>query len=156
MNPTPYTDHLGNKFSSLREMCQYYQVSSAVFLYRKSQGWNLERCLQKTKDRTVCDHKGIPYPSFSAMCAAYHIPLSAAQFRLRSGWSLESVLTTPPDDLRRNGGTTCTDHLGNHYPSKSAMCACYGISNSTFNARIKKGLSLEDALTRKVRTLESA
>lgn len=40
------------------------------------------------------------------------------------------------------------DHLGNTFPSTSAMCRAYGIQErSTFCLRIKKGWSLEKALT---------
>lgn len=40
-----------------------------------------------------------------------------------------------------------TDHLGNHFSSQTKMCEYYGIEKSTFYKRIKKGMSLEAALT---------
>ena len=42
---------------------------------------------------------------------------------------------------------TCKDHLGNEYRSKYAMCKHYGVKQTTFNERIKAGLSVKDALT---------
>ena len=42
----------------------------------------------------------------------------------------------------------CIDHLGNTFPSESAMCRHYGIATSTFqNRRDNLKMSLKDALT---------
>ena len=43
---------------------------------------------------------------------------------------------------------SCTDHLGNTFPSITTMCEHYGISTDTFNKRRnEKHMSLKDALT---------
>ncbi len=47
------------------------------------------------------------------------------------------------------GSFSCTDHLGNVYKSKRAMCKAYGISIATYERRIKKYYSLERVLTGK-------
>ena len=44
-------------------------------------------------------------------------------------------------------GIPCTDHLGQQYPSKAAMCSCWEIAPQTFTDRISKGHSVEYALT---------
>ena len=41
----------------------------------------------------------------------------------------------------------CHDHLGNRFKSKKAMCKHYKVAYSTFNGRLAKGLTLEEALT---------
>ena len=41
----------------------------------------------------------------------------------------------------------CTDHLGNTFPSITAMCKHYHILQSSLYKRIETGLSLEEALT---------
>jgi hypothetical protein len=41
----------------------------------------------------------------------------------------------------------CTDHLGNEYPSITAMCKAYNIPTQTYGMRIKQGWSVKDALT---------
>jgi hypothetical protein len=45
---------------------------------------------------------------------------------------------------------TCEDHLGNKFPSKSAMCKHYGLSSNTLDKRLKDGLTLKEALTKGV------
>ena len=39
------------------------------------------------------------------------------------------------------------DHLGNVFETKTAMCQHYGTDRTTYNKRIKKGLSIEQALS---------
>ncbi len=41
----------------------------------------------------------------------------------------------------------CKDHLGNTYKCVKDMCDYYGILVQTFKSRLKRGMSLEDALT---------
>lgn len=41
----------------------------------------------------------------------------------------------------------CRDHLGNKFPSVRDMCIFYGIDPKSFRYRIKRGISLEKALT---------
>lgn len=43
------------------------------------------------------------------------------------------------------------DHLGNEYDSINSLCMDYNISYNTFRLRLKRGWSLKDALTVKVR-----
>lgn len=44
---------------------------------------------------------------------------------------------------------SCTDHLGKVYRCKSEMCKAYHVSPSAYDSRIRKGYSLERALTGK-------
>ena len=39
------TDHLGNTFPSLAEMCKAYGLSTPAYISRKKRGWNLEKIL---------------------------------------------------------------------------------------------------------------
>lgn len=49
-NGTPCTDHLGNKFDSYTDMCNYHGVDVDVFYYRKSRlKLPLEKCLAPVK-----------------------------------------------------------------------------------------------------------
>ena len=41
----------------------------------------------------------------------------------------------------------CKDHLGNDFKSKIDMCRYWNITESAFNARIRKGMTLEEILT---------
>ena len=144
-------DHLGDTFSSTKEMCNHYSISINTFYYRKRQGRNIQECLcpktelpkiQKTKPDKIKDHLGKGYPSKQALCDAYGLSLDAFIYRIKKGWDLENALTTPV-----NGITPIKDHLGQEYPNKKALCDAYGIRVDTFQSRIKIGWNLKKALT---------
>lgn len=90
------------------------------------------------------DHNGKKYKSLTSMANAYGLTQSCLSRRLKVyQWSLEKALTTPP---KKTGGVTCYDHLGKRYRSESYMCKQYGIERKTYQYRINKGWSVEDAL----------
>lgn len=112
---------------------------------------------------TVCkDHKGKVYSSALAMCKAYGITLGILIDRLMKRVGLGTALTK---SLKRKvskftpgyGAKAMVDHLGNEFTSKQALADYWGIPKSTLNTRLKKGMSLEEALTTPVkgRTVES-
>ena len=40
-----YTDHKGNKYSTIREMCKAWGISSGTYMYRIKKGMNVEQAL---------------------------------------------------------------------------------------------------------------
>lgn len=88
------------------------------------------------------DHLGNKYCSIKDMCRSYGINTATYRQRIARGWDIEKALTYFPIESR----VKCVDHLGNKYASKTEMCSKYGIPGS-YNKRIKKGLSVEQALT---------
>lgn len=99
------------------------------------------------KTRTVKDHLGNSYSSIKAMCDAYGISTSTYYLRMNmKGCSVKEALTNPVAPYRQSRGEVY-DHKGNVYPSKLKMCEAYGITCSTFASRVRKGWSVEKALT---------
>lgn len=86
-------DHLGNIFSSKKEMCEYYGVSIGWFIKKQADGCSLEECLSK---RCFYDHLGNKYSSIKEMCDAYKITpdLFSNRFYMLH-WSLKNTLTLP-------------------------------------------------------------
>lgn len=93
---------------------------------------------------TCKDHLGNEYPSVSAMGRAYGIAPDTLYFRIKSGIPLEEALC---DDKIMPGANPCEDHLGNKYPSMSAMAREYGLSLSGLKKRLASGKSLSEALS---------
>lgn len=144
-------DHLNNEYKSLLDMCKTYGISTNTYRYRKEQGWSLEKILTTPiSDHTkYCkDHLGKEYKSVVAMCKAYNITPSVYKNRLKLGWSLEKTLTTPiknVENIRDKNGVK--DHLNNCYPNIGEMCKAYNRSVQTFYHRLRRGMSLKEALT---------
>ena len=63
---------------------------------------------------------------------------------LKQGKSLEQSLF-----LEKPHSIECIDHLGNRFKSEAEMCRYYQIGQGTFKCRIKRGMSIGEALTNK-------
>jgi hypothetical protein len=90
------------------------------------------------------DHLGNEYPSLADMARAYGLLPCVLTTRLKRGWNLQEALTGRD---RTTPKTICHDHLGNEYPSKTAMANEYGITFAVLKNRLRRGKPLEDALT---------
>lgn len=146
------TDHKGNVYPTLYAMCDAYGLSVSTYQRRKSAGWSLEKALTTPGRSTECqDHTGTSFSSFEKMAKAWGLSSGTVKARLERGWTLEEALTSKrnPGKKSENNGNpyVCHDHKGNEYPSQKAMCKAYGVSFGTFQKRIKKGMSIEEALT---------
>ena len=95
----------------------------------------------------VEDHLGNKYKNVAQMCKAYGVRSDSYCHKKKRGYTLEEILTGKRKTASSESRHTVTDHLGNTYSSKAKMCEAYGINISTFNARLKNGKSLEEALT---------
>lgn len=152
-------DHLGNAYSSYKDMCAVYGVTPKIFNNRKRAGWNVRDCLlgkdrQKEWNGSCQDYLGNWYDSLKDMCEAHNISVATFKDRLKDGWDLKGCLT---GENATGGSKKCQDHLGNMYPSYVKMCEHWGISYGLFMGRLQNGWSIEDALTREkeVSTIQS-
>ena len=148
-------DHLGNKYSSLKARANAYGKHPNVVRNRLANGFTLEEALTIDTGaahlfKPVTDHLGNKFPNCKAMCDHYHIKVTTFYGRLYH-MSLEQALTTPVKYDTYRKYKQCRDHLGNLYRSKGDLCEHYGISYWTLTARLKRGMPLEEALTKKVR-----
>lgn len=138
-------DHLGNKFSSVEEMCKYHKVSVDDYQFKIKFGFSVEEALKNTSFRhgTKCyDHLGNEYSSIKEMCDYYGISCSVYASRIKRGWLKSEALCIEVGEKR-----LCRDHLGNKYNSTEAMCLHYNISTTLFRSRIKRGWTIKKALT---------
>lgn len=158
MNNKECTDHLGNKFESVHDMCKHYKVPYSTFIKRRGQGLGLEECLSSVRHwsrrngNEVIDHLGNRFPSVVDMCRHYNIECSTYKYRKKQGLSLEERLTKQVKynkDKKININNGFKDHLGNNFDSLEEMCDCWKVSVSTFKAKISMGATLEEALCNK-------
>jgi len=150
------TDHLGTVYSSTKEMCERWKVNVDAFRRMTSTGYTLEQALTSGKNKCF-DHLGNLFKSKASMCEHYNISVNTFYARMRYGWSLQKALTTPVINdayklMKKYHGKKCVDHLGKEFDSITDMCSFYNIGCSVYRSRLKRGWTLEDALTVPVRT----
>lgn len=104
-----YTDHIGNKYMSIKDMCLRYGISYCTYYYRNKYGWDIERILTEpvkhivykmadpfASRRKPCkDHNGVEYASIGEMCKNNNISQSLYCYRIKSGFTLKQALTNP-------------------------------------------------------------
>ncbi len=149
-------DHTGRAWPSVKAMCDAFNIPMTTFNNRLKRGWTLEQALTTPRDTTrpkhkfvkpVKDFKGVEYPTVGAMCAVYGISEKVYWSRKRIlKWDLEKILTTPLQTIAKNAKQV-TDHNGKVFNSISELCRYHKIGLSTFRERIKRGWTIEEALT---------
>lgn len=97
-------DHLGNKFKTISNMCDAYEIGLETFRQRRERGWTLEEALltpadgrYKSCNRVVQDHLGNTYESITKMCIKYKISPATFRARLRRGIGIGQALTESTD-----------------------------------------------------------
>lgn len=101
--------------------------------------------------REITDHQGRNFKSCEEMCDFWGIDLDVYRCRVHSlNWTKERALTTPVKTRNRIKLPT-TDHKGRTFESFEQLARNYAMCPDTLKHRLKRGLSLEQALSMPVR-----
>lgn len=146
------TDHKGDKFPSVVDMCKHWGISKNAYYRRLSRGWSLERVLSSPikevrKGTSYVDFMGNVFPSVSSLAKEYGVSISVITRLLNEGKTTEEL--TYFLSKRLEGEFMYEDHLGNKFPSYSKMAEAYGINARLFATRRNRGWTIEEALTGK-------
>lgn len=101
--------------------------------------------------REITDHQGRKFKTCTEMCDFWGVDLENYNCRVHSlKWTKERALTTPVK-TRRKMKLPTTDHKGRTFESFEQLARHYAMCPDTLKHRLKKGMSLEQALTMPVR-----
>lgn len=144
LKKTFVSDHLGNRFSSTKEMCVHYGLNASLFYARLKRGWSLEKTLTTKAifSHSIQDHLGNEFSSMSEMARHYDIEDNTFRARMRMGWSLEKTLTTPVRKSRPTARKSLF-YKGKKYSSLTELAREFGIPETTFFAKMDKGFPVE-------------
>lgn len=159
----PCKDHLGNEYPTTRAMCEAWNIDYDLYLARLRNGFSVQKALEKLTPRDkdaalyngLVDINGVEYKTLTAMCQAWGISVKCFVGRIERGWSFEEALSIPADTsnpVKRH--SRVSDHVGNKFTSVNAMCKHWGVNLGTYKYRVKHGLSVEEALTKKINRKE--
>ncbi len=140
------SDHLGNTYNSIGEMCREYSINPSTYKFRIASGMTVEMALTSPINKNTCvDHLGNVYKSINQMCKYYNISPKTFRARIQSGKTLKEALT---EKTRKpfEKGNICTDSRGKEYRSYAALAREYGIPASVLRDRLRRGLSVSEAL----------
>lgn len=101
--------------------------------------------------REITDHQGRKFKTCEEMCDFWGVDLDVYRCRVHSlKWTKERALTTPVKTRVRMKLPT-VDHQGRTFESFEQLARHYAMCPETLKHRLKKGMSLEEALTMPVR-----
>ena len=135
---TKCKDHKGITYASITAMCDAYDVSPTLYLKRIERGWTVQEALEGKQPYFSRD--GVDYYSQKEVCEAFKIHPNSFRLKQKNGYSI--------DDIVDRVSYRAEDHLGKKYRNEAEMCAEYGVKVSTYRARMRKGMSKEEALTK--------
>lgn len=140
-------DHLGNEYSTMKEMFEQYGITAKKYYRGIANGWSLEDILTtvdsildsngasyveeyKDEQGCFCDHEGNKFASRDDLCDAWGVDSRAFLYRMQRGWSLEKALTKGGHPKEVIVGTAYKV-FGVYYPSLRSICRAYGIKQSS-------------------------
>ena len=85
------------------------------------------------------------YSSLRAAAKENGLSYDSLRDNLNSGLPLKEAIKVTKEKARGPYGSH-VDPYGNVFPSKQAMCEAYGVNRATYDSRIERGLSKEEAL----------
>lgn len=149
-NAKEITDHEGNRFLSISDMCKHWNMTRSTYNARIKSGWSAKDALTTPQKQvnitkqTWQDHLGNQYESLNQMCKTYGITHHTFYTRLnRLGWTLEKSLTTP----QVINSTECTDNMGHIFPTLADMSHYYHIPAYKLQGKSLSDEELQKCLT---------
>lgn len=152
------TDPTGKRFKSIKQMCKFWGVSYDWYSRRLKLSGSKEYALSKEDSLDygrVTDGIGNWFSDIHQMSKFHGIQYNTLLNRIKRGLPISEVLYPgklseirhkPVPIVSQSSSHAVFDHIGFEYPSQKAMCEFYSVSTSAFRRRIKRGLSLEQAL----------
>ena len=140
-------EYNGQSYTGYNHLARELGIPYSSIYKGLSEGKTLEEILKNRKSRKVKDHLGNKFNSTKEMLSHWGIHRYDYNKRLSEGWTQEEALTTTvtySDETKK-----CKDHLGNSFDSKFAMAKSWGVNPYTVDTRLRRGWTLEEALTGK-------
>lgn len=131
-------DHEGKIYEDVKEMCAAYGIKPETFNSRiRSKHWNLEQALLTPVGPNYRDDPRIT----TKEDALLRDNRDYSYVTEHTGMTEDTAPVLHDIHKRVNPGPkyVWTDHKGNEYPSKKAMCHAYGISADLFKSRTWDG-----------------
>ena len=137
------TDHEGNTFESIADLCTFWNIKRSTFESRYYKGWDMKDCIlldHIDNSIKITDHTGHVFKNKQEMCDFWKINRSTFDNRISRGYSIEKALTEP---FRNN---EYIDPEGNKFKSIKDMANHWDMNYTTLSKRLNDGMTVEDAL----------
>lgn len=145
----------GRKFNSFAEICRFYKVSRSKIYYRMHKlGLTLEQALvmsDKTLKFGTLIYEGECITNITDFCNKKGIPVSSFRYCIARNMTVDEAIK----HLKKHKGKDTKFSVtfrGTTYASIQEMCEAYDIKPCTYSVRLRRGMSMEEALTTPVKS----
>lgn len=141
------TDHEGRRFRNKNDMCRHWNISPDIYSKRLREGLSKKDALtlpvNTETEKSKVNSKGAWEYLIDKLDSDEKVPETPV------------VKTIPKKELKEGNKMNgqVTDHEGNIFPNTSQMCKHWGIVQGTFDGRIKRGMSVKEALTAPIKPI---
>jgi len=130
----------GRRFESISELAAKYQISASALSARLRGGQQPEDAVQDLLPILV---HGMPFKTLEAVAQYYNVPTPTLRHRIKKlGMTYEDAVALPVKQLK----TGPVKLKGKTYNSFAAAAKAYGRDPESARGRMKRGMSLEDAI----------
>lgn len=140
-----YTDHEGNSFSTIQDMCSYWNISRDAYNKRITH-MTLEETLTKpitnVRQVGVEDENGIFY-AYESLAKHTGCTINAIKNRLCKGQSVTTILENKKHRVRQSSKI---DHKGNVFNTIQDLCDYWNANVITYVSRQRKGIDVKKSL----------
>lgn len=143
----PSIEYGGKTYLSIKSLADELHVPYCRLRNRLKKGMAVNEALQNNR---LCSYKGHPveyegklYPSIRSLAKELPIPYYTLLYRLKKGWSIEEALENNRPRGRRGDPI---EYAGKTYPNSKALAEELQISYDILRYRLRKGMTIEEAL----------
>lgn len=141
-------DHLGNKFKTIEDMCNYWGISKWSYFERRQSGKSVKEALTgPVKSLEATDHLGNTFKSVADLTRHYGIEYSVYRARIKAGWSKKEAIEIPSGQPRVIEWVE--DDAGNRYSSIKELCDSLGIDYNTYYKAKRDNVAISSLLIEK-------
>lgn len=121
----------GDKYASIIDLCNHYNISVSTYLNRMSKGYSQIDALTMPTSKSYTDLQGRSFNSIKELCDANNVCYQTYKKKKRDGYTLETILI---ECTRKNKHI---DPWNNEFDTYMDMCEYHGISYQLFDSRAK-------------------
>lgn len=140
----------GKTYKGVSALSREVGVGRNVINSRLDKGWSIEEAVEtavgKVRTTQHIVYKGKRYTSIKELADSKGIVYNRIRTRLKDGWSVEEAVEKGIVESREDRGVKEIEYEGKRYMGVSNVARAAGVNRSTLMLRLKKGMSIEEAV----------
>lgn len=140
-------EYNGNKFKSLRNLCDFYNVPYYAIYFRISKGYSLEEALtEPVKNNRIVEFEGKKFKSTREFCRYYNLNVTTFCNRRNMGWTIEECVYGKANKYDRPKLMGEIEFEGKKYKNFKSLCEDYKVNYKNCKMRHYRGWTLEECI----------